>query len=105
MSKLHPIIAITGSAGAGTTTVRHVFADIFRRQGVNSQIIKGDSFYRDEKADMDRLIAESAQRGNPISYFGPEANLFEKQEAVFAQYAKNGCAEMRHYVKDDDDAA
>jgi len=105
MSKKHPIIAITGSAGAGTTTVRHVFTDIFRRQGVQSQIIKGDSFYRHEKAEMDRLIAESAQRGNPISYFGPEANLFEKQETTFAQYAKNGSAEIRHYIKDDADVA
>lgn len=105
MSKKHPIIAITGAAGAGTTTVRHVFADIFRRQGLNAQIIKGDSFYRHEKAEMERLIAQSSKQGNPISYFGPEANFFDKQEAVFAQYAKTGSAEMRHYIKDADDAA
>jgi len=105
MSKKHPIIAITGSAGAGTTTVRHVFADIFRRQGLSAQIIKGDSFLRHGKDEMERLIADSSQHGNPISYFGPEANLFDKQEAVFAQYAKTGSAEMRHYVKDSADAA
>lgn len=104
MSKKHPIIAITGSAGAGTTTVRHVFSDIFRRQGVTPQIIKGDCFHRHEKPEMDRLIHESVQRGNPITYFGPEANLFEKQEQVFAQYAKTGRAEIRHYIKDKDDA-
>ena len=105
MSKKHPIIAITGSAGAGTTTVRRVFTDIFRRQGLSPQIIKGESFYRHEKAEMERLIAASARKGDPISYFGPEANLFEKQEAVFAQYAKTGSAEMRHYVKDAADVA
>ena len=104
MSKKYPIIAITGSAGAGTTTVRHVFSDIFRRQGLSAQIIKGDCFQRHEKAEMDRLIVESVQRGKPITYFGPEANLFEKQEAVFAQYAKSGSAEIRHYIKDKDDA-
>ena len=104
MSKKHPIIAITGSAGAGTTTVRHVFSDIFRRQGVAPQIIKGDCFHRHEKPEMDRLIYESVERGKPITYFGPEANLFEKQEAVFAQYAKTGSAEIRHYIKDEDDA-
>lgn len=104
MSKKHPIIAITGSAGAGTTTVRHVFSDIFRRQGVTPQVIKGDSFHRHEKAEMDRLIAQSTQSGNPLTYFGPEANMFDKQEAVFAQYAKTGQAEMRHYIKDKDDA-
>ena len=103
MSKKHPIIAITGSAGAGTTTVRHVFSDIFRRQGVNPQIIKGDCFHRHEKPEMDRLIYESVQRGNPITYFGPEANLFEKQEEVFAKYAKTGSSEIRHYIKDADD--
>ena len=105
MSKKHPIIAITGSAGAGTTTVRRVFTDIFRREGVNAQIIKGDCFHRHEKSVMDRLIVESSQLGKPITYFGPEANLFEKQEAVFAQYAKTGRAEIRHYIKDATDAA
>ncbi len=104
MSKKHPIIAVTGSAGAGTTTVRHVFSDIFRRQGVTAQIIKGDCFHRHEKSEMDRLIVESVQHGKPISYFGPEANLFEKQEEVFAQYAKSGRAEIRQYIKDNDDA-
>lgn len=105
MSRKHPIIAVTGSAGAGTTTVRHVFADIFRRQGIQAQIVKGDSFHRHEKTEMDRLIAESVQRGKPLTYFGPEANLFEKQEGVFAQYAKTGSAEMRHYVSDEADVA
>ena len=29
MSKKHPIVAVTGSSGAGTTTVKHAFGDIF----------------------------------------------------------------------------
>jgi len=105
MSKKHPIIAVTGSAGAGTTSVRRVFDDIFRRQGIQAQHIKGDSFYRHEKAEMDRLIGESAGKKNRISYFGPEANLFDKLESTFSQYGKVGQAEMRHYIRDENDVA
>ena len=105
MSSKHPIVAVTGSAGAGTTTVRHAFSDIFRRLQLQAQIVKGESFYRYEQAEMQQRIADSARAGNPISHFGPEANLFDKLEQLFAQYGKNGSGEMRHYVKDSDDAA
>lgn len=104
MSIKHPIVAVTGSAGAGTTTVRHAFSDIFRRQGIQAQIVKGDSFYRYEQAEMEQRIADSAKQGHPFSHFGPEANLFDKLEALFAQYAKSGGGKIRHYVKDADDA-
>ena len=36
MSKQHPIIAITGSSGAGTSTVRVAVEHIFRRDGINA---------------------------------------------------------------------
>jgi phosphoribulokinase len=104
MSNKHPIVAVTGSAGAGTTTVRHAFSDIFRRQGIHVQIVKGESFYRYEQAEMQKLIAGSGKQAHPISHFGPEANLFDKLEALFTQYGKNGSGEMRHYIKDADDA-
>ena len=32
MSECHPIIAITGSSGAGTSTVTRTFQHIFRRE-------------------------------------------------------------------------
>ena len=104
MSQQHPIVAITGSAGAGTTTVRHAFSDIFRRQGVAAQFVKGDSFYRYGHAEMEKRIDESSQRGHPISYFGPEANHFDKLEQIFKQYGKNGSGEVRSYVRDEADA-
>lgn len=104
MSIKHPIVAVTGSAGAGTTTVRHAFSDIFRRQQIRPQIVKGESFYRYEQGEMQLRIADSARKGNPISHFGPEANLFDKLENLFAQYGKSGGGEMRHYIKDDADA-
>lgn len=104
MSNKHPIVAVTGSSGAGTTTVRHAFSDIFRRQGIQAQIVKGDSFYRYDHAEMERRIVDSVKQGQPFSHFGPEANLFDKLETLFAQYGKNGSGEIRHYVKDADDA-
>ena len=104
MSQHHPIVAITGSAGAGTTTVRHAFSDIFRRRGIQAQFVKGDGFYRYGQLEMEQRIAESTQRGHPISYFGPEANHFDKLENLFQQYAKNGGGELRCYVRDEADA-
>ena len=44
MSERHPIIAITGSSGAGTTSVTRTFENIFRREGVNAAIIEGGGF-------------------------------------------------------------
>ena len=104
MSKQHPIVAVTGSAGAGTTTVRHAFSDIFRRRGISAQFVKGDSFYRYGHTEMEQRIAESSQRGHPISFFGPEANHFDKLENLFQQYAANGNGELRCYVRDEADA-
>ncbi len=104
MSAKHPIIAVTGSAGAGTTTVRHAFTDIFRREGITPALVKGDSFFRFEKEEMDRFIAQSVADGRPVSLFGPECNLFHELEGLFASYARNGTGRIRHYVRDEDDA-
>lgn len=104
VSAKHPIVAITGSAGAGTTTVRHAFTDIFRRQGINAALVKGDAFFRFEKPEMDRFIAESTAAGKPVSLFGPECNLFDKLEELFATYSRSGTGMIRHYVRDEDDA-
>ena len=38
MSIRHPIIAITGSSGAGTTSVTRTFDNIFRRENVKAAI-------------------------------------------------------------------
>ncbi len=40
MSKLHPIIAVTGSSGADLSTVRHAFKDVFRRLGIRPALLK-----------------------------------------------------------------
>ena len=66
MSERHPIIAITGSSGAGTTSVTHVFENIFRREGVKAAIVEGDSFHRHDRAEMKLRSAEAERdQGRP----------------------------------------
>jgi len=101
MSTKHPIIAVTGSSGAGTTTVMRAFAHIFRREGIKAQVIEGDSFHRYNRVEM-RERVQAADRGNapPISHFGPEANLLAELEGTFAEYGTSGRGRLRRYVHD-----
>src|SRR5215470_2597628 len=99
MSVKHPIISVTGSSGAGTTTVRHTFEQIFRRERIKAAFIEGDAFHRYDRAAMKEAVAEAAMRGdNNFSHFGPEANLLEELEQVFREYAESGTGRTRHYV-------
>lgn len=105
MSVRHPVIAITGSSGAGTTTVTHTFQQIFRREKVEALIVEGDAFHRFERAEMRALLVEKAQRGEDFSHFGPEANLFEELEALFRRYSESGGGRVRRYLHNDEEAA
>lgn len=101
MSVRHPIISVTGSSGAGTTTVRHTFDQIFRREGISAAYIEGDAFHRYDRAEMKRAMEEAAGSGNNhLSHFGPETNLLEELERVFEQYSRTGTGHTRHYVHD-----
>lgn len=101
MSIKHPIISVTGSSGAGTTSVRHTFEYIFRREEVNAAFVQGDAFHRYGRADMACAMAEAAKTGNlNFSHFGPEANLFEDLESLFRTYAASGTGKVREYVHD-----
>jgi phosphoribulokinase len=101
LSQQHPIISVTGSSGAGTTSVQKTFDQIFRREGINAAFIEGDAFHRFDREAMKQAMTDAADAGNPhFSHFGPEANLFEKLEATFAAYGKTGGGETRHYVHD-----
>jgi phosphoribulokinase len=106
MSKKHPIISVTGSSGAGTSTVKHTFDQIFRREGVTAVSIEGDAFHRfdrmDMKAELERRLAEG---DNSFSHFSYEANELEELERVFSQYGETGTGRTRTYVHDDEEAA
>ena len=93
MSIKHPIIAITGSSGAGTTSVKRTFDQIFRREGVKAAYIEGDAFHRYDRVEMRDRMASAGKAGDPhFSHFGPQANLLEKLEEVFRAYAATGFA-------------
>jgi phosphoribulokinase len=104
MSTRHPIIAVTGSSGAGTTLVRHAFADIFRRQSISAFFIEGNSFRRWDRETMRREVQAATERGRPISHFGPDANLFDRLEGVFREYSRTGSALTRKYVENEEQA-
>lgn len=105
MSVKHPIISVTGSSGAGTTSVRNTFEQIFRREKITAAFIEGDAFHRYDRNEMQRKMAEEAARGNRhFSHFGPDANLLAELEAVFAQYGETGTGRTRHYVHDAEEA-
>jgi phosphoribulokinase len=104
MSIRHPIIAVTGSSGAGTTTVKHAFSDIFRREGLDAVYVEGDSFHRYDRYEMKKHVQEAETAARNFSHFGPEANLFEDLEALFQEYAETGSGRIRHYVHDADEA-
>jgi phosphoribulokinase len=102
----HPIIAVTGSSGAGTTTVRTTFQQIFRREGVDAAIVEGDSFHRYDRAEMGRQIEQAQANGNQhLSHFGPENNLFAELEALFRDYGATGGGKVRKYLHDLNEAA
>lgn len=106
MSAKHPIIAITGSSGAGTTTVMWTFTQIFRREGVRAAVVEGDSFHKYDRWEMRRRMREEQERGNThFSHFGPEANLFEDLEKLFASYARTGTGRARKYLHTEEEAA
>ena len=105
MSKKHPIIAVTGSSGAGTTTVKHAFGDIFRREGVNAAVVEGDSFHRYNRAEMKEAIKAASTIGKNLSHFGPDSNLFDKLEKLFREYGETGIGQTRLYLHDQNEAA
>jgi phosphoribulokinase len=106
MSAKHPVIAVTGSSGAGTTTVKTSFEHIFHRENIRAAVIEGDSFHKYDREEMKRAIADAENRGErPVSHFGPRANLFEELEALFRTYGDSGSGQRRFYVHNEEEAA
>ena len=105
MSLKHPIIAITGSSGAGTTSVKRTFEQIFRREKINPVYIEGDAFHRWDRMQMREKMKEAAAKGdNHYSHFGAAANLLDELEKTFKSYAETGGGLTRTYVHDAEEA-
>jgi len=104
MSKRHPIIAVTGSSGAGTTTVKRAFEYIFRRQRILAAIVEGDSFHRYDRKAMKKAVDEAEAEGNNLSHFGADANRFDKLEELFRSYSETGMGQRRYYLHNEEEA-
>jgi phosphoribulokinase len=105
MSRKHPIIVVTGSSGAGTTTVKRTFDTIFRREGVTAGVIEGDAFHRYDRAAMKVASAKADTEGRPLSHFGPEANEWQLLQDQFRAYGETGRCKTRYYLHNDQEAA
>ncbi len=106
MSKKHPVIAVTGSSGAGTTFVKRAFENIFRRYDITAAIIEGDSLHSLGRVEFrERMKAEETKGNRHFSHFGPEANHFDKIEETFRAYGETGGGKKRYYIHSDAEAA
>ncbi|MEP6779686.1 MAG: phosphoribulokinase [Gemmatimonadaceae bacterium] len=106
MSAKHPIISITGSSGAGTTSVTRTFEHIFRREKIAAAIVEGDSFHRFNRQEMKQAMAEAETAGEAhFSHFGDAANLFAELETLFRSYGENGTGRIRKYLHNVEEAA
>ena len=104
MSKQHPVVAVTGSSGAGTTFVKRAFEKIFDQKNLNVCVVEGDSFHKFERADMKVEVEKSREAGKVLTHFAEAANHFDKLEALFKQYGESGTGQKRYYIHSDEEA-
>ena len=105
MSSKHPVVAITGSSGAGTTTVKDAFEHIFFRQNITPMVVEGDSFHSLDRAAFKVAVSKAEGEGNNFfSHFGPEANHFDKIAETFKDYSETGACNRRYYIHSEEEA-
>jgi phosphoribulokinase len=104
MSSRYPIIAVTGSSGAGTSTTTEAFEHIFRTLGCTAANVEGDSFHRYSRPEMDLEQRKAKEENKNISYFGDQANDFDALEQLFRNYSQEGKGKVRRYLHTFDEA-
>jgi phosphoribulokinase len=104
VSALHPIVAVTGASGAGTSTARNVFAKLFESLKLDAAYVEGDSFHAYDREQMRSLVESARIRGENFSHFGPDANLLIKLERLFRDYGARGTGIVRRYIHSEDEA-
>jgi phosphoribulokinase len=104
MSAEHPIIAVTGASGAGTSSARAVFHRIFDSLSLNAAFVEGDSYHAYDREQMRALVEKARIRGENFSHFGPGANLLDKLERLFRDYGARGTGVTRRYLHTEEEA-
>ncbi len=104
MSTKYPVIAVTGSSGAGTTTVKEAFTHIFQREKVLAAVVEGDSYHRYDRAGMKKALEKASKEGTNLSHFGPDGNAFEEIEKLFKTYGETGNGVRRFYLHSEEEA-
>ena len=102
MSVKHPIVAFTGSSGAGTTTFRRVFDRLFREEGITRFRVDGNAFRRYDRKAMKYQVERALEQGRCLSHFSPEANYLERLEGLFREYSRTGTGLCRRYVENEE---
>ncbi len=104
MSVKHPVISVTGSSGAGTSTAKVALEHIFRREKITPAIVEGDCFHKYGRIEFKEKAKEFEAAGKRLSHFSDEANLFDKIAELFKGYGEEGKGKARTYVHDDEEA-
>lgn len=104
MSIPHPIIGITGSSGAGTSSAVRVFKRLFAAQGLNAAIVEGDAFHAYDREGNRKALERARIRGENFSLFGPAGNHLDRLEALLREYSEHGTGTTRHYLHTDEEA-
>jgi len=105
MSNNHPVVVVTGSSGAGTSTVKKAFEHIFERENIKPVVVEGDSFHRYDRAAMKIKMDEASEAGRDYSHFGADANEFDTLAELFKSYSETGTGKKRYYLHSDAEAA
>ncbi len=105
VSAKHPIIAVTGSSGAGTSRTRPLFEQLFEKLGLRAAFVEGDSFHAYNREQMQAVLHRARIRGENFSHFGPAANLWDRLETLFRSYGEKGAGQVRRYLHTEAEAS
>ncbi|MEC9357430.1 MAG: phosphoribulokinase [Pseudomonadota bacterium] len=104
MSDRHPIVAVTGSSGAGTSTVIGAFDRVLTQLKLVGAFVEGDAFHAFDREQMRAAVERARIRGENFSHFGPQANLLERLEGLFREYGEHGTGTSRRYLHNEKQA-
>ena len=98
LKQVYPVFVVTGSSGAGTSTVQEALKHIFWRLSLIPLYIEGDSYHRWGREETKKQMEAARVEGRTLSHFSPEANLLNELRDNFKRYGASGIGKRRFYV-------